>query len=180
MLTLRLTKAYTKIAALRRIKRLVPSNVMITLYRAYVLPHFQYCSPLLLGISRTLKNKVELAHYYALRTILNLGRLVSCDVCLSIISMSSLEQRRIQRPLIVFFQSVRMQGLSYILNFFRPRVTNYYLRGCGINVLQPSYNNHFRHNSFSYIIAHIWNVLPLSTKNLHTRSVQQFRSLTKM
>ena len=44
-------KAYAKIAALRRIKHLVPSNKMITLYKAYVLPHFEYCSPLLLKIS---------------------------------------------------------------------------------------------------------------------------------
>ena len=35
-----LKKAYAKIAALRKIKRLVPSNVMITLYKTYVLPVF--------------------------------------------------------------------------------------------------------------------------------------------
>ena len=80
--------------------------VMINLYRAYVLPHFQYCSPLLLGISPTLNNKLELANDYALRTILNLGRLVSYDVRLSITSMSSLEQRRIQQSLIVFFSKL--------------------------------------------------------------------------
>ena len=32
-----------------------------------------------------------------------------------------------------------MQGPSYISNSFPPRVTNYYRRGSGINVLQPSY-----------------------------------------
>jgi len=35
-----LKKAYAKIAALHKLQRLVPSNVMITLYKAYVLPHF--------------------------------------------------------------------------------------------------------------------------------------------
>ena len=43
-----------KIAPVLRMKRLVPSNVMITLYKAYVLLHFEYCSPFLLAISRTL------------------------------------------------------------------------------------------------------------------------------
>ena len=52
-------KAYAKIAALRRIKRVVPSDVIITLYKAYVLPHLEYCRPLLLGISKTLKNNIE-------------------------------------------------------------------------------------------------------------------------
>ena len=46
-----LKKAYAKIAALRKIKQLVPSNVMITLYKTYMQPNFEYCSPLLLGIS---------------------------------------------------------------------------------------------------------------------------------
>ena len=34
--TVMLKKAYAKIAALRRIKRLVPSDVIISLYKAYV------------------------------------------------------------------------------------------------------------------------------------------------
>ena len=103
-----LKKAYAKIAALRKIKRLVPSNVMITLYKTYVLPNFEYCSPLLLGISRSLNNKLERANHYALRSILNLGSSVTYDACLSIASMTSIEQRRVEHSLIVFFQSFRM------------------------------------------------------------------------
>ena len=40
---IRLKIAYAKVAALRRIKHLVPSDVMISLYKAYVLPHLEYC-----------------------------------------------------------------------------------------------------------------------------------------
>ena len=43
--TITLKKAYAKIAALRRIKRLIPSFIMISLYKTYVLPHLEYCSP---------------------------------------------------------------------------------------------------------------------------------------
>ena len=53
--------------------------------------------------------------------------------------MKTLEKRRKEKSLILFFQSFIMQSPSCILNFFKPRVTNYYLRGSGINVLQPSY-----------------------------------------
>ena len=65
--TIMLKKAYAMIAALRRIKRLVPSNTMISLYKAYVLPHIEYCSPLLLGISKSLKNTIERANHYAIK-----------------------------------------------------------------------------------------------------------------
>ena len=60
-----LKKAYAKIAALRRIKRLVPSDVTISLYKAYVLSQLKYCCPLLLRISKALKNNIErINHYY--------------------------------------------------------------------------------------------------------------------
>ena len=41
--TIMLKKAYAK-------KRLIPSSIMISLYKTYVLPHLEYCSPLLLRI----------------------------------------------------------------------------------------------------------------------------------
>ena len=54
-----LKKAYAKIPTLRRIRRLVTSEVMISLYEAYVLPHLDYCCPPLLGIYKVLKNNIE-------------------------------------------------------------------------------------------------------------------------
>ena len=54
-----LKKAYAKIAPLLRIKSLVPSNAISTLYKAYVLLHFEYCSPLLVEIWQTLNNKLS-------------------------------------------------------------------------------------------------------------------------
>ena len=51
-----LKKSVCKIAALRKIKRLATSDVMVFLCRAYVLPHLEYCCPLLLGTSKSLKN----------------------------------------------------------------------------------------------------------------------------
>ena len=49
-----LKKACAKAAALRKLCKFIvlPQDVMIRLYKAYVLPHLKYCSPLLLGISR--------------------------------------------------------------------------------------------------------------------------------
>ena len=47
-----LKKAYAKSAALRRIRRFVPAEVMISLYNFFVLPHLEYCNPLLLGVGK--------------------------------------------------------------------------------------------------------------------------------
>ena len=41
-----LKKVYSKIGVLRRLKRLMPRNVSLSLYKAYLLPHLEYCNPL--------------------------------------------------------------------------------------------------------------------------------------
>ena len=63
-----LKKVYAKIGVLRRLKRLMPHNVSLSLYKAYLLPHVEYCSPLLTGINKTLNSKLESANKYALKT----------------------------------------------------------------------------------------------------------------
>ena len=48
--------------------RLMPHNVSLSLYKAYLLPHLENCSPLLIGINKTLNSKLESADKYALKT----------------------------------------------------------------------------------------------------------------
>ena len=66
----------------------------ISLYKVYVLPHLEYCCPLLLGISKALKNNIESTNYYAIKTLLNLGNSATYDFCLAMADMDKLEQRR--------------------------------------------------------------------------------------
>ena len=56
-----LKKVYAQIAALRRLKRFVMS---VRLYKAYVLPHFEYCHPILLGMGKSLSKKMDSANHY--------------------------------------------------------------------------------------------------------------------
>ena len=64
-----LKKAYAKSAALRRIRCFVPAEVMISLYNSFVLPHLEYCSPLLLGAGKVQASRLEDANFYILRSI---------------------------------------------------------------------------------------------------------------
>ena len=45
-------KAYAKASALWRICRFITLDVMCRLFKACILPHLEYCCPLLLGVGR--------------------------------------------------------------------------------------------------------------------------------
>ena len=134
-----LKKVYTKIAALRRLKRSVPANTLLPLYRSFVLSHFEYCNSLLMGIGKTLNKKLEDANYYGLRTIMNMGKSTNYESVLRMADMNTLKHRRIEQFLIIFFKCFRENGPGYVAILFKPRVTPYNLIGRGLNVVQFSY-----------------------------------------
>ena len=72
-------KVNAKVSILRRIRKLIPLDIMIRLYKAFILPHFEYASPLFLGLSKGLSAKLESTNAFALRTLLNHSRLTAYD-----------------------------------------------------------------------------------------------------
>ena len=111
---------------------------------------------------------------FAIKTLLNLRNSATYDFCLAMADMDKLEQRRTLQSLILFFKCFKLDGPNYISKFFTPRLTKYNLRDSGLNVVQPPYNSLVMHNSFLYMIAHIWNQLPTVTKSSTT--LAQFRA----
>ena len=124
----------------------------ISLYKAYVLPHLEYCCPLLLGISKALKNNIESTNYYAIKTFLNLGNSATYDFCLAMAAMDTLAWAIPCNRLFYFFKCFKLDGPNYISQCFTPRLTKYNLRGNSLNVVQPSYNSLTTHNSSSLFV----------------------------
>ena len=48
-----------------------------------------------------------------------------------------------------YYINVLGNGPSYISDFFKVRASHYNLRGGGCNLVQPSYNNQYVHNSLT-------------------------------
>ena len=86
--------------------------------------------------------------------------------CLSslLADINTLEHRRIEQSLTIFYKCYKENDPSYLADLFEPRITPYNLRNTGLSVTQNSYNSKFRHNSYSFVISRIWNKLPLSVK----------------
>ena len=153
-------KACAKAAALCKLCKFIPQDVMIRLYKAYVLPHLEYCSPLLLGISNGLKNKLEDTNYYILRTILRYSSSVFYDFLLNLAELQNLETRRQFQSLVILYKCLRGQGPEYLSEFFNVLNVNYNLRGASTRLMLPSFNLEYMHKSWSYLTTKLWNSLP--------------------
>ena len=109
-----LTKAYAKGSALRRIRRFLEPDVMLRLYKAFILPHLEYCGPLLIDIGKTQANKLEDANYYILRSILGLSKSNTYHSILHLAKMQTLTHRRYFQSLVLHYKCMKEQGPKYI------------------------------------------------------------------
>ena len=153
-------KACAKATALRRIRKFIPMDVMGRLYKAFILPHLEYCAPLLLGVGKTQVNKLEVTNYYILRSILGFGRQTPYEFLLKTVGIRSLKQRREFQGLVLVYKCIHNQAPSYIQNLFKIKLCSYNLRGSGTILEMPRCNLEWRHKSFSFIAARTWNSLP--------------------
>ena len=124
-------KIYSKTAALRRIRRFVPAETMVKLYKAYILPHFEYCSPLLITLAKTECKQMEDVNKYVLRTILEKSKSVPYEDLLMSAKTPSLLQRRTFQSLVLLYKCIFCNGPSYIKDLFEFRQSVYNLRGNG-------------------------------------------------
>ena len=111
-------KVNAKVSILRRIRKLIPPDIMIKLYKAFVLPHFEYASPLFVGLSKGLSAKLESTNAFALRTLLNHSKLTAYEELLKIAHIKSLEHRRIEQALILVYESIYAQTAIYSRGMF--------------------------------------------------------------
>ena len=163
------SKVNAKVASLRRIRRFIPTEVMIKIYKAFILPHLEYCSPVLVGLSPGISQKLEITNQYAIRTLLNMPKTAPYEDLLRLVDLKSLEQRRYFQSLVLFYKCLHNMGPTYIRQLFSLRSNERNLRGfCKLN--QPAYKTRFGHRSFTYITTRLWNNLPDHIRRLPTLS----------
>ena len=68
-------------------------HVINQLYEPFILPHLEYCAPIIIGITESLSDKLGDESYYILRTLLGLPKSTLHDSILRLINTCTLEQR---------------------------------------------------------------------------------------
>lgn len=75
---------------------------MINITEAFILPHFEYCSPVLVGLSSGLSNKLELTNQCASRSLMNLSKSSPHSDLLTHVYLKTLVHRRYSHALTLF------------------------------------------------------------------------------
>ena len=90
---------------------------MVKLYKAFILPHFEYASPLFIARSKGLS---ESTNAFALRTLFNHSKSIAYEELLKIVHIKNLEHRRIEQALILVYKSIYDHAPNYIQGMFIP------------------------------------------------------------
>ena len=122
---------------------------MVNIYKAFILPHLEYCAPVFVGLSPGLSNKLELTNQFAIRTLMNIAKSSSYSDLLTLVNLKSLEHRRYSQALILFYKCMYNMGPNYIKEMFLFRKNDYGLRGFR-KLNQPTYHSRYMHRSYYY------------------------------
>lgn len=114
-----------KAFVLRLKRHFLPYDAMIKLYKAFILPHLEYCSPLFVSSGKGQRNCLEDGNCYILRTLIGHNKSMSYDKLLITANMKSLYFRHLNQALVPLFKCLRVVGLFYHGNLFKYRHTPY-------------------------------------------------------
>ena len=116
-----------KVSALNRLKNILPLKTKESLYRAFILPYFNYCNQVWHHCGERNTDKIEKVKERALRYIFK-DKSASYQDLLERIGLSSLETRRIQDMQLTINNSISDKVPPAIRDFITSHSSKYNLR----------------------------------------------------
>ena len=157
-----------------RFRKLIFKATLVKLYKAFILPYFQYCSSVwhFCGARNTVK--LDTLNKRCLRFILDDFE-SPYNTLLDKVNCVSLYNRRIHNMLILLYKSLFLTKYPiYMRNMFTHRMTSYNLRGNYILTLPVPKTTSYGLRSFSYYVVKQWNSLP---DNVRTLNLNDFKKV---
>jgi len=170
-------KVNKQCSVLKRFKNIITSNVMLRLYKAFILQHLQYCS-LIWHFSGTRNcDKLESLNKRILRFIFN-DSLSSYDELLKKAKIASLYTGGLHKILMVVFKRLFVSTYpGYLKELFVFRNSSYSLRGKNMPALPIPRTTSYGLECIRYQTAKIWNSLPGSMRTI--TSLKDFKTVIK-
>ena len=153
-----------------RFRKLINKETLLNLYKAFILPHFYYCSSVWHFCGA---DKVDNLNKRILRFILQ-DYSSPYDILLSKVNMKSLFIRRLQNFMIALYKCLFFTNYpGYLKDMFTVRSSSYNLHGNHILALPNPKTTTYGLHSFSYLANKIWNSLPDVCKTLNFLEFKQ-------
>ena len=121
--------------------------------------------------------KLEDTNNYILKSILEYGKHTPCNHLLNMPGIRTLEERSKFQALVLVYKCVRKEAPKYIEECFKIKICKDNLRGLGTLLTLPSINLEWRHKSFSFLAAKLWNLLPMYVRN--AKDISTFKCLLR-
>ena len=172
-------KISKQIAVISRFRKLSTIQTKLTLYKAYILPHFTYCSTVWMHCGKTASDKLEKLNKRALRLIFN-DNANTYTTLLDIANMPSLHDRRVQDMCILIYKVIHGTTPTPLPTLLTLRSKSRNLRGKLILVQPRVITTKYGLNTFRYYGPKIWNSLndDLRTSPTLKKFVTRIRKIT--
>ena len=160
-----LCKINKTIGLIRKLQNLLPRSALITLYKAFVRPHFDY-GDILYDQARneSFHLKLESIQYNACLAITGAIRGSSREKLYQELGFESLQQRRWYRKLCCFYKIFRNESPRYLFNII-PTRNPFYITRNHTNIPLFKTNHNFFKNSFFPSTIIEWNNLDPKLRN---------------
>ena len=153
-------KINNKFNVMLKFRRLINKETLLKLYKAFILPHFYYCSSVCHFCGAHNADKVDNLNKHILRFILQVYN-SPYDILLGKVNMKSLFIRRLRNFMITLYKSLSFTNYpGYLKDMFTVRSSSYNLRGNYILALPNPKTTTYTLHCFSYLASKIWNSLP--------------------
>ena len=153
-------KINNQFSVFKRFGKLISCEIMLRLYKAFILPHFHYCSMIWHFCNSEDSVKLDTLNRRILRFVFKDWD-SNYDTLLDKAGVCGLANRRIKNMMICIFKCLHFGKYPcYLKQLIKLRSTAYSLRGTNILSLPKPSTTTYGLNSFSYSSVKYWNSLP--------------------
>ena len=167
-----ITKKITAgISALKRLRDFASRDVLVSVYSALIMPHFDYCCEVWVSLGGVLAERLQKLHSRCARVIMRYkNEAGQSELAQRHLGWSLLSKRRFHIKARHMFKILQELALVRILNILRNSCSanSYHLRKADNKLALPLPKTEFLKKSFSYNGARVWNSLPYEIRNCET------------
>ena len=154
-------KIASALGAVKRIRLLIPFNILINVYDSLVQPHLNYCSVVWDDCGSGLSEKLQKLQNRAAHILMCANYDSNIDELFRALGWRKLKYQRLESAAVMMHKSLHGMIPEYLSSrfVFRNDVTSYRLRNAENKLALPQPRTNYLKKSFSYSGAGLWNSL---------------------